>query len=381
MKAIYFDYFSGVSTDILLGALLDAGVSPEFLANQLKMIYKDVSIVTEKVSEQGILATTLSIDLGKEQYVLQPACDVISMINNSNFPNIIKERLVSVFSGSKLSYDSLCCSKDVCFVIGMVLGLKKLKISKAFISVVNVGSGFVKTNQGYSPVYSPITVELLKNISFGHSEAEGQLINPVCAALLSKIGQFSKDIPSGFMVNKIAYGIGKKGFFKFPNLLRVYIGDMETSDDHSEVKIIETNIDDLNPQIYTYVMEKLFQMGALDVYFTPVIMKKGRPGNKVTVLAKAKDISQIVNVMFTETTTIGLRIIDCKAIHMNRQISMVATPWGEAHVKVSRWNGKILNISPEYEDCNFFAKQNNIAIKTVFNRIRSIAYKKFLTKY
>lgn len=217
---------------------------------------------------------------------------------------------------------------------------------------------------------APATAELLKGIPFYSDKIKGELVTPTGAAVIACLAEDYGPMSKDFKVLQVAYGAGSMDL-EIPNVVRLYLGTMESGIEatKNEAKIIETNIDDMNPQIYGYVIEKLFEQGVHDAYLTPVIMKKGRPGTKLSVLVSANKVADIVRVILSETSTLGVRIVDCETIHLERKIITIGTPWGDAKVKIGKLDGCVINVAPEYEDCKKIAKKNNISFKEVYQHI------------
>lgn len=229
----------------------------------------------------------------------------------------------------------------------------------------------MKCSHGLMPVPAPATAELLTGIPFYAENIKAELVTPTGAAIAAALVKEFGSPPARFTTCKVCYGSGSRDL-DIPNVLRLYLGEW----DHrnavgaaSDMKIIETNIDDLNPQVYGYVMERLFAAGAYEVYLTSVIMKKNRPGTKITVMVSTEKMSDIVQLILAETSTIGVRILECSTVHMDVSMVDVNTEWGTVKVKVGRLDGKLMNIAPEFEDCKAIAARAKVPLKTVHQQV------------
>lgn len=252
-------------------------------------------------------------------------------------------------------------------MVGAAICLEYLKVDKIIASPVQVGGGFVKCAHGLMPVPAPATVEILKNIPINAGIVQFETTTPTGAAILAaNVEEFTKKLD--FSINKIAYGIGHRDL-EIPNVLRVYLGEKVSSEKIEEQYILETNIDDMNPEIYGYVEEKLFEVGALDVFKTPIFMKKGRPGIKLSVLTSEKVEKDILDIIFEETTSIGVRKYKVEKIMLDREFSKVKTEYGDITIKKSYYEGKLVKYKPEYEECKTIAKEKNIPIDKIYKAI------------
>jgi hypothetical protein len=241
-------------------------------------------------------------------------------------------------------------------------------------SSVQVGGGFVKCAHGLIPVPAPATVEILRNIPIKSGIVQFETTTPTGAAILAaNVEEFIDKVD--FSIEKIGYGIGHRDL-EIPNVLRVYLGKEGNEEEVQEQYIIETNIDDMNPELYGYVEEKLFASGALDVYKTPIVMKKGRPATKLTILTNLKNEKSVLDVVFKETTSIGLRKYKVEKIMLNREFVQVDTKYGKVTVKNSYYNGELVKYKAEYEDCKKIALENNIAILEVYKEVNKVLEQK-----
>ena len=249
-------------------------------------------------------------------------------------------------------------------LVGAAICIDYLKVDRIIASPVQVGGGFVECSHGIIPVPAPATTEILKNIPISTGIVQFETTTPTGAAILAvNVEEFTSKID--FSIEKIGYGIGHRDL-EIPNVLRVYLGEQERSEKVEEQYILETNIDDMNPEFYEYVQERLFEVGALDVFKTPIYMKKGRPGINLSVLISEKGEKDVLDVIFEETTSIGVRKHKVEKIMLNRDFSKVKTEYGDITVKKSYYKGKLVKYKPEYEECKAIAKEKNISIDKIY---------------
>jgi len=254
-------------------------------------------------------------------------------------------------------------------VVGALVALEILDVEQVFSSPLNVGSGFVEFSHGKFPVPAPATAEILKGVPVYSTDTTGELVTPTGAAIIAEVAGSFGDMPM-LTTQAVGYGAGERDREQ-PNVLRVFIGDLASNDDpeRDTVSVIETNIDDMNPQFYESVFEKLFANGALDVFMTNIMMKKSRPAIQLTVLCTPEKEPQLTQLIFEETTTIGLRIRQEARRKLQREVREIETEFGKIKFKVSLLDGKILNHSPEYEDCKKIALAHGLSVKEVSERL------------
>jgi hypothetical protein len=410
LKIAYFDCFSGISGDMCLGALVDAGVSLKNLVRELKKIpVKGYEIHAKKVKRAGVATTKVDViqKAGSNPPQAEQRAtrwkDIEKIIQSSSLSEEIKEKGLKIFgrlfkAEAKVhgeTFDSvhlhelgaIDCLIDV---FGTIIGLEILEVGKVYSSPVNLGSGFIKTEHGILPVPAPGSAEILKGVPVYSTDSNFELTTPTGAAIVREFSSEFGNIPL-MNVETIGFGAGSQNFKDRPNVLRIFIGEMCKDEGYPSpiplpqgegargrvkismgqtITVIEANIDDMNPQIYEYVMERLFKAGALDVFLTQVLMKKGRPGVKLTVLCKEADSEKLIKIIMKETTTIGLRFYDVKRRVLQREIKLVDTEFGKVRVKLSKLGNEILKATPEYEDCKRIAKKLNIPLVEIMRRIR-----------
>lgn len=384
MRGIYLDCFSGISGNMMIGALLDAGLPIDHLRAELnKLPIKSYNLIDKEVVKKGIKARYFNVEARQWFQPSRNLQDINKIIDESGLSDPIQTRSKAIFKRlaaaeakvhgvpeTKIHFHEVGAVDSIIDIVGTVIGLEYLGVERIFSSELHVGSGFVKCAHGLMPVPAPATAELLKNIPFYSDKIKGELVTPTGAALVACLSETYGPLPKAFRVEQVAYGAGSMDL-DIPNVLRLYSGKLENSAavGGNPAKIIETNIDDMNPQLYGYITEKLLEQGVSDVYLTPVIMKKGRPGTKLTVMVAEKQVSDIVRVVLSETTSLGVRIHDCNGFHLEREFETVNTPWGNVKVKVGKLDGRTVNVAPEYEDCKRLANKENVSIKTIYQYV------------
>jgi uncharacterized protein (TIGR00299 family) protein len=398
LKIAYFDCFSGISGDMCLGAVVDAGVSLQELEKELKKIpIGGYRLTAKKVKRSGFTSTKVDIAVLAQRlapHALRKWKDIEKIINRSRLSEEIKQRGRRIFKRlfeaeakvhgeafERVHLHELGAVDCIVDIFGTILGLNILGLEKVFSSPINLGSGFVETEAGILPVPAPATVEILKKVPVYSKDVPFELTTPTGAAIIKEISSGFGDMPP-IDIGKIGIGAGNRDLKDRPNVLRLFIGNpllaphppftkgrMEGLLDENVI-VIETNVDDMNPQIYEYVMEKLFKAGALEVYLTQVLMKKGRPGVKMTVLCNKEQLENLMKIVLKETSTLGLRFYEAKRRILHREIKTVDTEFGKVRVKFSKLGDDILKAAPEYEDCKRIAKKLNIPLLEVMKKIK-----------
>ncbi|OCA97585.1 nickel pincer cofactor biosynthesis protein LarC [Clostridium beijerinckii] len=306
--------------------------------------------------------------------------DIENIINSSDLSEKVKNLSLNMFMrvaeaeakvhGKTLyevHFHEVGAIDSIVDIVGAAICLDYLKVDKIMASHVQVGGGFVKCAHGLMPVPAPATVEILKGIPINVGVVQFETTTPTGAAILAEnVQEFTSKID--FSIKKIGYGIGHRDL-DIPNVLRVYLGEDNSLEKIEEQYILETNIDDMNPEFYGYIEEKLFDAGALDVFKTPIFMKKGRPGIKLSVLISEKIEKDILDIVFEETTSIGVRKYKVEKIMLNREFSKVETQYGEVTIKKSYYKGDLVKYKPEYEECKKIAKENNITMEKVYREV------------
>ncbi len=384
MKIAYFDCFSGVSGDMILGSLLDAGLDLEALRQVLSSIpLPGCELSAEKVMKGGIAGTRFRVITsvtGEERHL----SDIINLINDSLLSDKSKQSAGDIFRAiaaveadihgttvDKIHFHEIGAVDSIIDIAGACAALDMMGIGAVYCSRVNVGEGFVKTDHGLLPVPAPATAKLLAGAPVYSSGIEAELATPTGAAIMKYFSKSFGPLPD-MTVRSVGYGAGMKDL-PYPNLLRVFIGDDNARTGHDTILSLETNIDDMNPEFYQHVAEQLLEAGALDVFTTPVIMKKGRPGTQLTVLAREEQRDLLTGMVFAETTTAGIRISRIERAILDREMRPVSTRFGEITVKILSRGGRVVTVSPEYEECRKIAKVRMVPLKTVYDEAKKMA--------
>jgi uncharacterized protein (TIGR00299 family) protein len=382
LKIAYFDCFSGISGDMCLGALINAGAPLKSIKQGLKKIpLKGYELTVKEVRRSGIKATKLETNVttplkGPLKGRTRGYREIKALIGKSTLSPRIKSRGIEIFRGlfeaeaavHGVPYDrahlhELGAVDCVVDVMGALIGLESLGIEKVFSSPVNLGSGETGTAHGTYPVPAPATVQLLRDVPVYSSGTPYELTTPTGAAILKGVCSGFCGIPV-MTLDAVGTGAGQRDIRGRPNVLRVLVGRQGAAPE--EVVLIEANIDDMNPQVYEYAMERLFRAGALDVYLTQIIMKKGRPAVKMTVLCAEHDREALVGTMLTETTTLGVRVSRAERVVLERTVRKVDTGYGTIRVKEARTGDGALRKAPEYDDCRRAAKRHGVPLLEVF---------------
>jgi len=391
MKIAYLNPFSGISGDMLLGALVDAGVPLTHLKKELKKIPVDgYRLTATAIRRHGIAATKLDVHLTKHSHPARTWKDVQTLIRKSSLsPDIATNglKIFEVLFQAEAKVHGVACEKAhlhelaavdcIVDIFGAVIGLSRLGIERIIVAPINLGSGMVKTDHGMLPVPAPATAELLQGfIAFG-SSVPFELTTPTGAAILRGLGAVSAPMPPCRTL-ATAHGAGNRDIEGQPNVLRLtYADSLQTAPDaapNTLTVLIETNIDDMNPQIYDDVMTKLFAAGALDVWLEQILMKKNRPGTKLCVLADESMASQMAEHIFRETTSIGIRFYPAERILLDRTIETVRLPYGTVRIKTSRLGETVMNQAPEYDDLKAISRKTGAPIKQITSDVtRAVA--------
>ncbi len=385
MRIAYFDCFSGISGDMVLGAFLDAGLSFKTLSEELaKLKIKGYSLKRSVVSRGGISGTRFECAFAGRVHS-RPLKEIFKAIEKSSLCERVKNTALSIFDnigaaearvhGIKNRGDvrlhELGSLDSIVDIVGTAISINELGIDEVQASSVSTGRGSVMTDHGRLPVPAPAALELLKGIPVNMGGPGYELVTPTGAAILKTLAKSFGDAP-GMKIDRIGYGAGsRENDNGLPNMLRVAVGEAAVTFNEDSVCVIETNIDDMNPQGFEYLFERLFGGGALDAYITNILMKKSRPGFKLTVLAEHKDRDRIASVIFGETTTIGLRHYRMGRLKLERETVSVRTSKGTVGVKISKGPGGILTTSPEYEECVRLARKSGLPFKRIYDEAKA----------
>jgi pyridinium-3,5-bisthiocarboxylic acid mononucleotide nickel chelatase len=392
MKIAYFDCFSGASGDMILGSLIDAGLSARRFQDELKRLRTSaIDLKVRRVLKGGIAATRVIVEGKKETRSHRDLKEMLSIVDRSGFDPEVKEksreilkRIASVEGEihrkpmDEVHFHELGGLDSIVDIMGAVWGLRQMGVDEICVSKINTGSGFVECEHGTLPVPAPATLALMKGKPIYSSGVERELLTPTGAAILTSLGSRFGEMPP-MKVERIGYGAGRDDL-PHPNVLRLTIGTSGTASGNERVMVVETNIDDMNPQWYDYVMERLLAMEVQEVFLTPILMKKNRPATLLTVICSSLRLPSVIEFLLRETTTIGLRWREEERAKAHREILTLKTRYGEVHYKLARWEGEVVNLSPEYEDCKRLATKKGVPLKDVFEEARRVAMTSMETK-
>ncbi|HIG52393.1 MAG TPA: nickel pincer cofactor biosynthesis protein LarC [Candidatus Handelsmanbacteria bacterium] len=409
MKIAYFDCFSGISGDMVLGALLDSGLSLTSLNAEIaKLGLKDVTIASEATSRHAIAATHAQVRVSgvqvtatEEHHLQLPSeatagdkhehehahahehhrlNDILERIASSDLDSRVKEQSIRIFERlgaaesevhgaepEEVHLHEVGALDALVDVVGAVAGLQLLGIDEIYSSPLRFGTGFTRCAHGRYPVPVPGVLALCRDVPSEQTDIRAELVTPTGAAIITTLSR-SFGSPPPFRQQAVGYGAGSRDLEAIPNLLRLRIGARDPASE--KMTLIEANIDDMNPEVYGYLFDRLLEQGARDVYTTPVFMKKGRPGNVLSVLAEAATFDLLATTILQETTTIGLRYYSVERRVLEREVRSVETPFGEVRVKFSYLDGH-RRAAPEYEDCARLAKKHQIPLLSVYEAARA----------
>ncbi|HIA14967.1 MAG TPA: nickel pincer cofactor biosynthesis protein LarC [Nitrospirales bacterium] len=384
MKTAYFECSSGISGDMILGALVDAGLPLAKLSAGLKCLpIKGFSLKAKKVHRSTIAATKVDVIIQGTPTAPRTLKAMVGMINKASLPLSVAKQSIEVLSrmahaearahgiiAEKVVFHEIGVVDTIVDVVGGLLGCAILGIEQVTASPLNLGSGLVKTSHGTLPIPAPATAQLLKGVPIYTSEIQAELTTPTGAALVTSIATDFGSMPE-IRVQSIGHGAGTWQIPGHPNLLRIFIGEGESTTKANNCAVmIETNLDDMNPQIYDLLIERLLHAGALDVTLTPVIMKQGRPGIILGALTTQNHVDAVTELIFRETTALGVRFHDVARTILARIETTVKTKYGSVAVKIATLNDGTQRRSPEYRDCRRIAQQTGTPVRDVMDEVR-----------
>ena len=436
MRIAYLECFSGISGDMFLGALVDAGVSPRLLENAVSALGLGAKLEISQVMRSGISAAKVDVwvdgekDMPREKYWAKQDQDHVAraptpakadhehehshhhshqhhhaeeplraespaphehahrglkeirtIISSAAISDSAKKTAISIFEAlgaaeakihsvpvEEVHFHEVGAVDAMVDIVCAAVGAEALDVDEIVCSPLNVGGGTVKCAHGTFPVPAPATVELLRNAPVYSSGVQAELVTPTGAAIMKTLVQRFGAFPA-MKIEKSGYGAGSRDFVGHANVARLVIGEVASR--HAQhtasetITVLEANVDDLNPQVFGYVMDRLFEEGALDVFGLPVQMKKNRPGTLLTVLCKPEAAEKLTELIFVETTTLGVRHREEARKSLARRWENVRTQWGEVRIKIASMNGAVTNYAPEYEDCRRLAAEHRVPLKTV----------------
>jgi len=384
MTFIYFDCIAGASGDMILGAFLDGHVPFKHLKRELQKL--DITGYTLELNDtlkHHISAKKFNViceDSSTHRYLK----DIVELINKSTLNNFVKQNSIAVFNLlgeqeakihniaiEKVHFHEVGAIDSIIDIVGAFICLDYLEADAIYSSALPVSKGTVNAAHGTLPLPAPATLAILKDFPLKTLNIEGELVTPTGAAILKHISIGLIPENSSVKIEHIGYGAGTKNFESLPNFIRIWKGTISTSSLTETLLQLETNIDDMNPEIYPFILEKLYSVGVNDAWLTNVIMKNGRPGTQITVLLDHAKLDQVKEIFFNETTTIGFRYMPVQREVLPRELKQIDSPWGEIQVKEIKLNGK-KKLLPEYKECERIASTKNISIQEVYDTIKAL---------
>jgi pyridinium-3,5-bisthiocarboxylic acid mononucleotide nickel chelatase len=415
MRIAYLDCFSGISGDMFLAALIDAGVSPKVFEETVASLKIGASLEISKVERSGITATKVDVivngkkdsprqakvphdqahdhhhhehhhDSHTHEHPGRSLTEIRELIRQSKISDSAKSTAISIFEKlgaaeskihnvpvDQIHFHEVGAADALVDIICAAVGAEALAVDEFICSRLNVGGGIVNCAHGTFPVPAPATVELLKGAPVYSSGLQAELVTPTGAAIVATLTTRFSQFPEMKIV-KTGYGAGTRDFPAHPNVLRITVGtcgadtlarEGSVTAAQDTITVLEANLDDLNPQVFGYVMDRLLEAGALDVFATPVQMKKSRPGTLLTVLATPQDAGKLTEIVFAETTTLGVRRREESRQILARRWTTVPTRFGDVRIKIATLNGTVTSYAPEYEDCRRLAAEHHVPLKLV----------------
>jgi uncharacterized protein (TIGR00299 family) protein len=386
VRIAYFDCIAGASGDMILGALVDAGLPIATLRERLAGLPLDgFDLTARRVSKHGFSATQVDVRVA-DDVPARRLPDIEAIVRASALPTSIQDRAVSIFQRlgtveaaihgvtlDRVHLHELGGVDTIVDVVGALVGLDALGVEQVIVSPLPLGRGWTRGAHGEIPLPAPATVALLKDVPVVGSPVEAETVTPTGAALLAALAAAFGPLPP-MTLSAVGYGAGVRDL-PIPNLLRVFIGDASSiaEADTEALVILETNLDDMNPEFYDHVITRLFDAGALDVFLSPLQMKKNRPANLLCVLCRPDLTQPLMELLFAETSTLGIRESLVRRHCLARAMATVTTTYGEVRVKVARWGNGRARVKPEYDDCRRLAEQHAVPLRDIYRAAEDAA--------
>jgi len=386
MKIICYDCFSGISGDMNLGAMIDLGIDKTYLINELNKLNLDGwELIVQKDQRHGIQGTKVTVKQTRDEHVHRHLSDIEKIINDSTLNDKTKDISRKIFmkiaqaeatvhgiSIDHVHFHEVGAIDSIIDVVGAAICFNFLKVDAVHVSTVELGGGFVTCDHGKLPVPAPATAEIIKGIPVKKDGVDFEATTPTGAAILATLGtDFSPDM--AIKIEKTAYGVGHKEHQDVPNLLRVFLGEtIANSGSGHDALHLECNIDDMNPEFFEFISDRLFKAGVSDVFFSNIMMKKGRPGILLNVICETELADSVKNIIFTESTSLGIRTFPFRKDTLVRKFETIQTIYGDVTVKRSYYNDKEVSCKPEYEECKRIATEKGIPVKEVYNNIMAL---------
>lgn len=391
MRLAYFDCLSGISGNMVLGAMLACGLPEATLRDGLTRLHlHGWSLSAERVMRQGIQAVYVTVHEqahhhhghDEHHHPHRGLGDILRIIDASDLSPRVKQTASAIFTRlgeaeaavhgttpDQVHFHEVGAIDAIIDIVGSVIGLEALGIDRIMASPLPLGHGWITCAHGVFPVPAPATAMLMRGVPIAETDIEAELVTPTGAAIVTTLAERFGSLP-GMTVAQVGYGAGSHELPR-PNVLRLFIGD-HAPQAATDIVGLETNLDDVSGEVAGYLMERLFAAGALDVFYTPIQMKKNRPGVLVRVLCAPQDEATMTDILFRETTTLGVRHLAYTRTTLPREVREVMTPFGGVRVKMSRWDD-VARAEPEYEDCRALAEAQQVPLQTVYQAARTAA--------
>jgi uncharacterized protein (TIGR00299 family) protein len=388
MKVLFYDCFSGISGDMNLGAMIDLGVNKDYLISELdKLNLKGWELVAEKDQRHGIKGTKVTVRQTRKEPEDRHLSDIEKIIDSSSLDSKTKELSLKIFMKvaaaeasvhgipvEKVHFHEVGAVDSIIDIVGAAICFNTLDVDEVHVSSIELGSGFVNCDHGRLPVPAPATAEIIRGLPVKTGGVDFEATTPTGAAILATLCTGTGELRS-VKFRKTAYGVGQKDHPNVPNLLRVFLGDYDEINGGHEATLLECNIDDMNPEFYEYISERLFTAGASDVFISNILMKKGRPGNVLNVICESGNTETLKEIIFTESTSLGIRSFPFRKDTLVRKFEIIKSELGEVQIKRSYYKDKEVSCKPEFEDCKRIANEKGIPVKEVYNKIMALLIK------
>ncbi|HDZ41215.1 MAG TPA: nickel pincer cofactor biosynthesis protein LarC [Bacteroidetes bacterium] len=388
MNTLCYECFSGISGDMNLGAMIDLGVDKDYLISELrKLKLPGWEMRVEKDQRHGITGTKVTVVLTEVEKKHRHLADIENIIEKSSLSKAVKAIAMAIFRKvaeaeakvhdipvDKVHFHEVGAVDSIIDIAGAAICYINLGIKEVIVSPVELGSGFVRCAHGLLPVPAPATAEIIKGIPVNKGRVDFEATTPTGAAIISTLGtRFESEV--NIKIHRTGYGIGQRNNPDLPNLLRVYLGESAVREASGHMSyLVESNIDDMNPEMYENLVNKLFEAGAADVFLTNIIMKRSRPGIKVSIICGAGDIEAVKETFFSNSSTLGLRITKFDKHTASRQMNKIDTAYGPVTVKYAYHNNKLISAKPEISECIAIAEKNKLPLAEVYNNIIAVIH-------
>ena len=375
MKTALFDIYSGIAGDMTIAALIDAGADFNYLKSELgKLGVTGYDIAVSEKTRNYIVAKKFDVIIHQKPHLHTKLADIFELIDKSSLSEFVKLNSKRIFEMigiaeakvhniplEKIHFHEVGAIDSIIDIVGVCICLENLGIQKIYTTPVRLGKGSINTQHGVMPNPAPAALEIIKDYPVEFTDVDFELTTPTGAAIVKALssGTYRSDLPGQIRIEKIGYGSGTFDIPALPNLLRIIITNLDELVEQENLMLLETNIDDLNPQVYPYLMDRLFEAGVNDVYYQQIIMKKGRPGILLSILLENRYLSDALNIIYSETTTLGVRISEISRHKLKRELTEKQTSLGLIKVKAVKMPDGYIKYYPEFEECKRLAKKYN----------------------